>query len=267
MARRLRYSMRSFGGLSANASHRFAANFALQHFDSQAVYSFIPKNGCSTMRYSLAIANGCISGPAQFNWIHRNNATFVASLRDLVTTPYAFTILRCPYARVLSAFLDKIVSRERPFWSFTDAMNDKGAGDGISFRRFVETLMTPGIFRSDPHWRPQVDFLALEDYDDYFQLEDFEHMHSRLAARIGFDVNDARALSGHGSSYQKEVVTNEQASDIPAEELFAMKANGVSIDLNCFYDDVLREKVRKIYKDDFDFRTNVLGDRAISMWS
>ena len=263
MARRLRYAIESFGALSANPRHIFAAQYALIHFDSGAVYSFIPKNGCSTMRYSLAIANGCIDGPDQFNWIHRNNLTFAASLRELAAAPYAFTILRCPFARLASAYLDKIVSRERPFWSFTDALNDKSAGDRLSFRQFVEALAKPSVLKADPHWRPQVDFLVLRDYDDYFELEDFESMRVHLAERIGLEIHDARDLSRHGTSHMK-IVEDEHMSDVPAEELFAMKVGGAVPGLDCFYDDAIREKVRKMYKDDFDFRTKALGDRAAS---
>lgn len=211
------------------------------------------------MRYSLAIANGCIAGPHEFNWIHRNNMTFAVTLRELVTAPYAFTILRCPFNRIASAFLDKIVSRERPFWSFTDAMNDKAAGDGISFRQFITALSKPAVLKSNPHWRPQTDFLVLKEYDDYFELEKFDHAVGRLRDRIGLEVKDARELSKHGASHCKSA-SGEPVCDTPAEALFAMKIDGVSPDLDSFYDDALRNQVREIYKRDFEFRAEKFGN-------
>lgn len=60
--RLLRHVPGTLTALGQNQLHKHAADFALTHFASRAVYSFIPKNACSTMRVSLAIANGCIAG-------------------------------------------------------------------------------------------------------------------------------------------------------------------------------------------------------------
>ena len=74
--RLLRYASADIWALSQNAAHQGAARYALSLYALDAVYSFIPKNACSTLRYSLALANGVLSGPEQFNWIHTNNPTF-----------------------------------------------------------------------------------------------------------------------------------------------------------------------------------------------
>ena len=81
--RLFRFARTSHAGLHANARHQLAAGHALRIYHSNAIYSFIPKNACSTMRLSLAIANCCIRDAADFNWIHQNNATFSANLEAL----------------------------------------------------------------------------------------------------------------------------------------------------------------------------------------
>src|SRR5689334_7241658 len=98
--RLLRYTRDNLQTLDANAAHQFAARYALSLHNCDPVYSFIPKNACSTMRYTIALANGAIVGPADFNWIHANNPTFRASLRELATAKYTFAILRDPYLRL-----------------------------------------------------------------------------------------------------------------------------------------------------------------------
>ena len=58
----LKHAKSVHSNLRANPFHAFAASHALRIFHTNAIYSFIPKNGCSTMRLSLAVANGCIEG-------------------------------------------------------------------------------------------------------------------------------------------------------------------------------------------------------------
>ena len=48
------------GPLPQNIGHQFAARHALNIYKSSSIYSFIPKCACSTMRLSLAKANGLI---------------------------------------------------------------------------------------------------------------------------------------------------------------------------------------------------------------
>ena len=66
------------------------------------------------MRLSLAFYNGCVDDTADFGWIHSNNATFRADLASLAGASYTFVILRCPYARLASGYLDKIVAGKPP---------------------------------------------------------------------------------------------------------------------------------------------------------
>lgn len=112
MPRFLKYATDSFGPLAQNHSHQLAQSHALCIYESDAIYSFIPKNACSTMRLSIARANGCIRKIKDFNWIHKNNSTFSASLSELAKARYSFVFLRDPFSRLVSVYFDKIVSRD-----------------------------------------------------------------------------------------------------------------------------------------------------------
>ena len=161
--------MTSNGALRKNKQHCFAQNSSLNIYTSNSIYTYIPKNACSTMRASIAYANGCMSNPRNFNWIHQNNSTFIASLSDLIKADYTFVILRCPYARLASVFLDKIVSKFPPAWIFYNQINRKIELDDITFTSFVNQLAIKPISDGNEHWKPQIDFNS----DDYVSKQVF----------------------------------------------------------------------------------------------
>ncbi len=113
-SRLLKYAGSDYGRLRDNRKHQVAAAHALKIYKSGSIYTFIPKNACSTMRLSLAIANCCIADASSFEWIHENNETFRANLEDMVCAAYTFVILRDPFARLASYFLDKVVAQRLP---------------------------------------------------------------------------------------------------------------------------------------------------------
>jgi hypothetical protein len=142
--RRLRFPKRRHVALAKNAAHQFAARHALSIYGARAIYSFIPKNGCSTLRFSVACANGCIDGPSDIDWIHSNNLTFSATLHELVTAQYTFTVLRCPYSRLASVYLDKIVdgnlrvAQQKALLELGDATAISGTGITALRRRLQQ---------------------------------------------------------------------------------------------------------------------------------
>lgn len=178
-----------------NKAHVFAADHALCAYPSGAVYSFIPKNACTTLRVSLAMANGCIAGARDWTWIHNNNRTFIASLRDLAAASFTFTILRCPHARLASVFLDKFVGRRPEFWRLHAATRDRLHPETSTFRDFVALLDDPELLNHDMHWRPQVDFLVYDDYDLWVPLERFADHAPQIEEGAGLRIVDARALT------------------------------------------------------------------------
>ena len=74
---RLEYSM-----VSLNELYTFSLAYTLSIYPLDAVYTFIPKNACSALRYSIAIANGFLGDISDINWIHDNNRTFMNELCD-----------------------------------------------------------------------------------------------------------------------------------------------------------------------------------------
>lgn len=276
--RKLRYARVATGPLKDNKKHIFAATHALSIYQSEAIFSFIPKNASSTLRYSLALENGCIEGPEDIAWIHENNLTFMANLDEILSSKYTFVILRCPYSRLSSMFLDKIVGRKisvseiREIYEssisfmhnlkvkFTPNSNHfrRLSKTNITFREFVDALCAPGALKVDVHWAPQSWFLVYEDYDDVFCLEKFDEVYKVLHDKISLNVVDADTLTNHGTnSYVKR--TEKSFCDTPASELARMKEEGYVPSHSALYDNNIASKVANLYADDISLYEKYCG--------
>lgn len=214
------------------------------------------------MRLSLALANGCISDPADFNWIHKNNETFIADLASLALADYTFVILRCPYARLASAYLDKIVDRTTEAWMLYDAVDRKVEPAAMTFRVFVDAATHPKLLRANIHWRPQVDYLVYKDYDDYFSLEDFAAAKPVIEAKARLEVVDARKLTKHGTD--RFVLLNDiNYADTLPDDIGALKKSGKLPALNALYDDEIVARVAKHFKKDINLYKSLFGAKNL----
>jgi hypothetical protein len=259
--RLLRYASADIWPLSQNAAHQAAARYALSLYAQDAVYSFIPKNACSTLRYSLALANGAISGPKQFNWIHANNQTFRATLPELAKAKYTFVVLRDPFLRIASCYLDKIVGLTDVAWHYHALTNYRLEPAMVTFRDFV-TGLRPRL-RSNEHWRPQVDFLVYETYDDYFCVESFADAARHLREKIGFEVQDARQLTRHGSEQFEPLEGDASFADTPAHEIASLKRSGRIPRYTQMYDADLVAAIGRLYAADIAFYTSTMQRSCI----
>lgn len=248
--------------LNQNAQHKLAMQQSMMIYPANALYTFIPKNACSTMRLSVAYANGCIDSENDINWIHGNNQTFRPTLGEAVKADYTFTFLRCPYKRIASVFLDKFVRKEPESWLYRDRLARNVELDDLTFSDFVHSLKKPGILRHNIHWRPQIDFLLYENYSRYFCLEKFSEAQDTLNSEIGFTMLDARSLTKHGLD-QYEALDTGYFGDVCSFELSIMKRNGKCPTYASMYNENLFQTVTNLYKDDIEFYRAKFGNSGI----
>ncbi|MEM8665592.1 MAG: sulfotransferase family 2 domain-containing protein [Pseudomonadota bacterium] len=234
--------------LAQNSAHQLASEHALSIYRANAVYSFIPKNACTTMRLSLALANRAISSPGDFLWIHGNNTTFSATMAELVRADYTFVILRCPYARLVSCYLDVIVGRHPPFWQLHEWIMHTVDPEAFSFRAFIHCLTRERLRYLDENWMPQTHLMVYDTYDDVFDMADFSAVGPALKAKIGLDVVDARALSKHGVDQYAPV--DDMTPDTTPLDIMVRRAKGEVPRPQTLFDDELIAIVREAYADD-----------------
>lgn len=260
-ARRILSTVNSRTDLSNDTHHNFAQNFTLYNKSNNLMCTFIPKNGCSNLRYSFAIENGLIESKEEFNWIHSNNTTMKASNKELTSASINFIILRCPFARIASYFTDKILSS-------TDNVGDKSyalakemftnAEDcSFTFEKFVNCLWDkPQLIQEDIHIKHQSDFLIMQDYDYWFDVTEFEELKRLLKKECDFNLYDTRSLTRHTSKGLTKT-DDRYFGDVSTKELAKLKENQHTIpQFQNLYNDSLIEKIAILYISDLLLYTN-----------
>jgi hypothetical protein len=258
-SRLLKHTRKDVRSLRNNAAHQFAAAHALKIYLSNSIYSFIPKNACSSLRTSLAIANQCIGDAAEFPWIHENNETFCATLEDLVTSRYTFVVLRDPFARLASVYLDKVVSRTDVVGSLHRATGRQVDLEDLTFTGFIAILAQGNHRFINEHWRPQSDFLVYENYDDYFAMERFAEAATVITERAHLPIIDARPLTKHGIGSYRLLAPDEDFSAMPAFEIRRLQRDGQCPHPRSLYREETIRKVAQLYAPDIHLYTNKTG--------
>ncbi|UZJ45329.1 sulfotransferase family protein [Marinimicrobium sp. C6131] len=236
---------------------------ALSLYKKAAVYSFIPKNACSTLRYSVAIENECLPPGGDINWIHANNATFSVTLQEALLAKYRFVVLRCPFRRLASVFLDKIVNKEAPTaWTYYSLIGRERSLDDVTFEYFINSLLSLKLLKHEIHWRPQVDFLLYEEYSDVFCVERFSSAIQTLKEKIDFDVFDARELTKHGSD-RYSLIEEGLWHDVPVKELYSLKMAGRLPSVEGMYPRHIYSAVLNGYKNDVELYSSWCNSKLL----
>ena len=236
--------------VNQNKMHAFSSSHTLSIYPIGAVYTFIPKNACSSLRYSIAVANGFLDGVEDVKWIHKNNQTFVSTQREVCIANYTFVVLRCPFTRIASGFLNKLVDK-------TFNVND-AAGNriDINFHDFLMVIKSQQRSEMNQHWRNQSDFLHYERYDEYFSLESFPNAIKSLGNH-GLNVYDTRTKLKHDLSALERI--DGDFSRIKTNELKKMKDEGCLPNYKSMFGDKEIELINEMYKDDINLYKSHFG--------
>ncbi|WP_081816529.1 sulfotransferase family protein [Fodinicurvata fenggangensis] len=119
-------------------------------------------------------------GDIKKQYLHYSDLTLKQAL-SLPRRLFTFTVVRNPYSRVLSAYLNKIAEDRMPEHKKHSAQIE-GYDDGqLSFRGFCRYLAEGGE-RDNPHWMRQTRILGIADRIDY--LGKVETLDDDLAAIV-----------------------------------------------------------------------------------
>jgi hypothetical protein len=262
--------------------NRFAREHTITIRPSRAVCTYIPKNACSTLRYSILRANGVNPDPGSPAFHDLDVSAFRSTPEEIASAPYTFIILRCPYRRLVSMFVDKMLGSGRGLsillahdrlgslakWPHLlylaekfirhSGMHAPARQHDICFRDVVKFLEIPGVLDLDHHWRPQEDFLIYESYDDIFRVENLQPVKDLLLDRIDFSLHDARALTRHGTEGANRELEGF-FGDKPISVLAEMKRKGLVPAFRNFYDEDIRSRVARIYAGDIEIYGRLFG--------
>jgi len=243
--------------LEENKDFRFAIKHTLYEPKTKCLASFIPKNGCTNLRYSFALANNLISSQEDIDWVHSNNQSMNASLENIQNSEYSFVILRNPYERLASAFWNKFIgSSEEGLVDqsgdiFRNILNKGRINKEInSFKDFVNSLWEdPFLISRDSHLRYQTDFLLLSNYNKYFSLNDFKILQDTLLEKINLKIVDTRNFAKH-TTFGYEEKPERYYGSCSIEKLAEIKSQKMSIKYKNFYDEEDSYRVAVLYYND-----------------
>ena len=253
--------------LKTNKDHDFAIKHTSIHYKSNTVCTWIPKNGCSNLRYSIAKENGTITSVEEIEWIHQNNDCFNASTKEALQADYTFVILRNPFKRLLSFFLDKLChsQEDQSEESYKRAHKAFNFNSNLSYSDFIDHIWenTDSIY-DDEHTRPQCDFLLYRNYDQYFALEAIKQANEQIHYKTGIKVEDIRdknsIFTSKGCERSDQIMHNTPADEISS----LLKQSKVPITEN-MYTNEMAKKVSALYLQDILLYCSEIDDSISEM--
>ena len=210
--------------------------------ESSYIYFQVPKVACSTIKATLQSLEAKRSGITltEDRKIHHKGQSPLLSpshvglekFRHMLDDPniFKFCLVRNPYTRILSAFLDKMTWKSQQKEEVAKALNCD-VSDKITFEQFLEFVKTQNPYEMNPHWRPQTHqlFWGVVNYDFVGRFEDF---------------------AGNFNLILKNIYANESEEfKIENRTNHATKA---SKKIEKFYNTRTQDLVQEIYQADFE---------------
>ena len=177
---------------------------------SHVLYLQNAKVACSTIKKSLwASLSDHPYDPARGPH-ERRNSPFCWKLEHIqkwmaeIAESFTFTVVRNPYVRILSSYLDKIAATHRDIavWHLFAQRHRLSDGDRLSFREFLERVTGDDPELVDQHFRPQVHNILYRYVDiDYIgALEDFGAVQAVLGDKGVVFGHHSPARHGRGTA-------------------------------------------------------------------
>jgi len=226
----------------------------------KAIYCSIPKNACTLFKTMLvnhsdlkAEFKASQQGVHVF-WAQKTAPTSASALLERLSSPeyYKFTVLRNPFRRIVSGYLDKFAKHSIPE-SFAQAVIENvqtslglalDVKKSITFRQFVDYLVRTPDDELNDHWRPQHTFVAAIKFDFIGQFEKLDEAIASLERTLNIQVQ--RNVSKHVTKY-KQFSEHADFCDLYPSELRAF--NGMPQAHQLFSQD-LKIKIQSRYQQD-----------------
>lgn len=154
-------------------------------------------------------------------------------MEEVFTSPkyYRFSVVRNPYSRLLSCYLDRIKpANSAPYRQLMLAMG-KPAGTQVSFAEFIETICKQKPYYQNNHWRVQTSEICTEaiHYDFVGKQESF----AADMAQVWSHIAPGRQIPNFAGENKAPSITS------------------ASKHLGEYYTPELVEMVREAYREDF----------------
>jgi hypothetical protein len=168
------------------------------------------------------------------------------------TDCFTFAFVRNPWARVVSAYLNKFLSVNCTSVVVLQRLRGgrwrrwERPQTDITFREFVEFLAQHDPHKYDEHWRPQSMFLKDQRLDFLGRFENLTADFAWVQQQLGIDI----PLPHHNvTDYARQDRGGEIVAHVPPDEL---RQRGPFPSYRWFYTPRLRDLVAQIYATDIE---------------
>jgi hypothetical protein len=195
------------------------------------IYFRIPKAANSTIMATLFYAQfGKTANHKRLELFKRQTRrirTFTQTEVDLLhLTYFTFSVVRNPYTRIASCYLEKMKRDSSERKKVATSINR--AGPDIAIEDFVDYLSCPDGLYADAHWMPQTDLIPIgaQNLDKLLRFESFTSELPILLTQLydkSVTIKNHIPMATRGSELAKHVMSRD-----------------------------LRKKVYDIYKEDFE---------------
>lgn len=221
------------------STFNYSINISLQH---NYLYTETPKGACSTIKTTLQKME--LNDPTlyrdEFEDIHdRNFSPLLAPSQIGNLEPFfegsrlfKFCFSRNPFTRLLSAYMDKIVTNKPEKKPILQALGKdvSNLDQDVSFEEFVNIVCNQDIINMNPHWRTQYyqTFQENIDYDFVGKVENLD--------------NDLSTVLSIITPHYQPFLSNERRHATGSKDL-----------LNNYYTPQLIKQVQEKFEKDFDY--------------
>lgn len=199
----------------------------------QLYFNRIPKNANTYVMLRLAALNG--NALLERDKIRKETKTpldLTSAEMKIFSNYTKFVVIRNPFTRILSAFLNKIGSGHKKYSRYHGFANPSRSG----FQSFLEQLNSLPKKDTDPHFWPQCDHLLLRSISSYDAILKFE--------RLDRDLDDLFFKVGLIRDSTEALVKS-------FNDLDAGKATNASEKAAQYFTDTSAELTRSIFAKDF----------------
>tara|TARA_R110002012_G_scaffold310846_1_gene519435 strand:- start:15986 stop:16735 length:750 start_codon:yes stop_codon:yes gene_type:complete len=166
---------------------------------------------------------------------------------------FSFVVVREPYKRIVSAYVEKFVlhrldERQWPHTAPVFAAIQQVEPDnvdynkGVSFKEFVDYLITTDDGHLDTHWCPQVLYTDKVEFTSIFKMSSISKLADVISSEVGRPIEIGR---------ENQSSNNGIKSSAPLWEKYPSELECLDLNFESFFNIDIESKLRERFKADY----------------
>lgn len=167
---------------------------------------------------------------------------------------YKFIMVRCPYNRLVSFYINKVIYQGDPPWSLKEKYEYEVpiphfgiSNTGVSFEEFIKKLRTINVVQAERHLKPQWLGIEKHSFDKIVYMENFKEDIKEVCELLDFDYN--KIIERKNNHFVRTDTITEPVYDKSTKWF---RENGLPKNYDLYYTKEMRDIVFNLYKQDFD---------------